>query len=113
MADEPKSGTSIKILSFRSTDEPRIQEFLAVYDTRLFANRVEENRGYPPRGGVATRQVGFAFGGTPVYFIGSNRARDDISVKMVPSFSSYVDLRKDYVGLRKGGKKFETRSEDL
>lgn len=53
MADEPKSGTSIKILSFRSTGEPRIQEFLAVYDTRLFANRVEENRGYPPRGGVA------------------------------------------------------------
>lgn len=64
MADEPKSGTSIEIVSFRSKNfRP------AVYDTRLFTNR-EENRGYPPRGGVATRQIGFAFGGTPVYFIG-------------------------------------------
>lgn len=52
--------------------EPRSRSYRSdprIYDTRLFRNR-EEKRGYPPRGGVATRQIGFAFGGTPVYFIG-------------------------------------------
>lgn len=58
--------------------EPRSRSYRSdprIYDTRLFRNR-EEKRGYPPRGGVATRQIGFAFGGTPVYFIGYVRYID-------------------------------------